>query len=186
MRLTNFALYAISNSIMHLGWGMIGPFYYLYVSQIGGNIEEFGIAFGIMTFVSALVGLFVGRFSDKIGRKPILIAMSLSYAAVVFSYTLITSVVQLYIVQALYGVLNAIDDTVHTSFLADITKKRRRGTQLGIYSFLIDMVSGAAIIMAGFLIGFSGFKLIFYICSVLILLGTLFMFGLKERVRRNW
>lgn len=186
MRLTNLILYTISNSIMHLGWGMVGPFYYLYVSQIGGSVEEFGIAFGIMTFVSALVGLFAGRFSDKIGRKPILIAMSFLYAGVVFSYTLITSIVQLYIIQALYGMLNAIDDTVHTSYLADITKKRKRGTQLGVYSFLIDMASGVAIIMAGFLIGSSGFKSIFYIGSVLILLGAFLLFSLKERVRKNW
>lgn len=185
MKFSNFKLYAIANSVMHLGWGMIGPFYFLYVSQIGGGIEQFGIAFGLMTFVSALVGLAVGKYSDKIGRKYILIAMSFMYAAVVFSYTLIGSIVQLYIIQVIYGMLNAVDDTVHTSYLADITKKSKRGSQLGAYSFFIDMVSGIAIILAGFLIGMSGFKIIFYVGSVLILAGTFLLFGLKEKIRRK-
>lgn len=185
MKLSNFGLYTISNSVMHLGWGMIGPFYYLYVSKLGGGIEQFGIAFGLMTFVSALVGLLAGKYSDKIGRKPILIVMSFLYSAVIFSYTLIGSITQLYIIQVLYGMLNAIDDTVHTSYLADITKKSKRGSQLGTYSFLIDMVSGIAIILAGFLIGRSGFKIIFYVGSVFILAGAFLLFGLKEKIRRK-
>ena len=185
MKLSNLALYTISNSIMHLGWGLVGPFYYLYINQIGGSIEEFGIAFGIMTFVSSLGAIFAGKYSDILGRKPFLLGISILYSITIFSYTLISSVIELYVLQAVFGVLLAIEETVHPTFLGDITKRSKRGFQLGIYRFIVGMFSGSAIMLGGLLVGQAGFKIIFYIGAVLIALGTLVLFALKETVRRR-
>lgn len=170
---------------MHLGWGLLGPFYYLYINEIGGSIEEFGIAFGIMTFVSGFAAILVGKYSDVLGRKPFLISVSILYAITVFAYTLINSVIQLYVLQAIFGVLLAIDEVVHPSFLGDVTKKSKRGFQLGVYRFIVGMFSGLAIIVGGLIVGQTGFKMIFYIGAVLIMLGTIVLFALKETVRKS-
>lgn len=186
MRLTNLIVFTIANSLTNFGWGLIGPFYYLYVSQLGGgSLEQFGIAFGIMYFASALASLIAGKYSDKLGRKPFLISTSLMYAIIIYSYTLINSTIQLYIVQALIGIIGSVEHTVNTSFLGDITKKSRRGFQIGVFNSLVEMFSGVAIIAGGFLIGAAGFKIIFYIVSILIAAGSVILLGLKETVKKR-
>mgnify|MGYP001616566641 FL=1 len=186
MRLTNLTIFIIASSLMNFGWGLIGPFYYLYVNQLGGNsLEQFGIAFGIMYFTSALASIIAGKYSDKLGRKPFLIGASLMYAVVIYSYTLINSAVQLYIAQALIGVLGAIEQTVNTSFLGDVTKKSKRGFQIGIFHSLVEMFSGVAIIVGGFLMGETGFKIMFYIVSIVIATGAVVLLALKETVKKR-
>jgi MFS family permease len=187
MKISNLAVYTVTNSIAYFAWGLIGPFYYLYVNQLGGgNIEQFGIAFGIMCFMSALGSLLAGKYSDKLGRKPFLISTSFLFAIIIFSYTLINSVIQLYIIQALFGVISSVDFTINSAYLGDITKKKKRGVQIGAFRFVVEAFSGIAIILGGVLIGKTGnFKLIFYICSILTVIGTLGMFYLKETVRRR-
>jgi len=171
---------------MNFGWGLIGPFYYLYVNQLGGgSLEQFGIAFGIMYFASALASIIAGKYSDKLGRKPFLIGTSIMYAIIIYGYTMINTDIQLYIAQALIGIVGSIEQTMNASFLGDVTKKSKRGFQIGIVQSLVEMFSGVAIVIGGFLIGATGFKIIFYIVSIIIVMGALILLGLKETVRKR-
>jgi len=186
MRLTNLTVFIIASSLMNFGWGLIGPFYYLYVNQLGGgSLEQFGIAFGIMYFTSALASIIAGKYSDKLGRKPFLIGTSLMYAIVIYAYTVINSDIQLYVAQALIGVIGSIEQTMNASFLGDVTKKSKRGFQIGVFHSLVEMFSGIAIVIGGFLIGAAGFKIIFYIVSILIAIGSVILLGLKETVKKR-
>ena len=171
---------------MNFGWGLIGPFYYLYVNQLGGgSLEQFGIAFGIMYFASALASIIAGKYSDKLGRKPFLIGTSIMYAIIIYGYTMINTDIQLYIAQALIGIVGSIEQTMNASFLGDVTKKSKRGFQIGIVQSLVEMFSGVAMVIGGFLIGATGFKIIFYIVSIIIVMGALILLGLKETVRKR-
>jgi len=186
MRLTNLTIFTIASSLMNFGWGLIGPFYYLYVNQLGGgSLEQFGIAFGIMYFASALASIIAGKYSDKLGRKPFLIGTSLMYAVVIYGYTVINTDIQLYIAQALIGVIGSVEQTMNASFLGDVTKKGKRGFRIGTVQSLVEMFSGIAIVIGGFLIGQTGFKIIFYIVSILIAIGSVILLGLKETVRKR-
>ncbi|MBI2005534.1 MAG: MFS transporter [Candidatus Aenigmarchaeota archaeon] len=186
MKLNNLRIYTIASSLSSFSWGIVGPFYFLYVNQLGGgNLQQFGIAFGIMIFMASLVSLITGRFSDKLGRKPFLVGTSLVYAVVLYSYTLITSVVELYILQALFGIIDAIAYTVDTSLLGDITKKSKRGFQVGVIRSIVNMFAGTAVILGGLIADKTGFKIIFYIGTILIAIESVVLLGLKETVRRR-
>lgn len=185
-KLSNLGVYIAANSIMYFAWGLIGPFYYLYVNELGGgDISQFGIALGIMTLASAVVSIIAGKFSDKLGRKPFLVGTSLIYAAILYSYTLVTSVMQLYVLQAAFGVTLAIEETVDAGLLGDLTTKKKRGYQVGIFKSIANVFSGVAVILGGFLIDRTNFKIIFYIGAVVIMIGTIMMLKLRETVRRR-
>ncbi len=186
MRLTNLTIFTAATLLMEFGWGLVGPFYYLYVNELGGgDIQQFGIAFGIMYFTAALASLVVGKYSDKLGRKPFMIGTALMYAIVIYSYTLITSEIQLYMAQAVIGILGTVERTVNITFLGDVTKKSKRGFQIGVFHSLVEMFAGIAIIAGGFLIGQTGFEIIFYIVSILIVIGAVMLLGVKESVRKR-
>src|SRR3989338_1836928 len=92
IRKRNLRIFTLSNSLMAFAFGLFGPFYYIF-------INDFGIAMGLVVLSGALVSLFTGKYSDKFGRKPFLILGGYASAILVFLYTIIGSIWQLYLLQ---------------------------------------------------------------------------------------
>ncbi len=160
--------------------GLIGPFYVVYVAKLSGGVEKLGLAFGIMVIVRSCTTYFAGFYSDKMGRKPLLYISAYSNAIVLFLYTLITEPYQLYILQAMLGVVDGISGTVSTSFLGDLTVKARRGRTIGKFNAIVGMSSGVGLFIGGYMIKIYGFKFIFYFASIIVALSTIFLFFLNE------
>jgi len=179
-RKKNFRTFTISNSLMALAFGLFGPFYLIFINKIGGTIENFGIAVGLVVLSGALTSLIARKYSDKIGRKPFLILGGYASALIVFLYTLIGSLWQLYLLQIFSGLIISLFETSESSFLGDITKKEKRGTDIGKYDAIIGIAEALAIFTGGFLIGVFGFEIVFYIISIIFVISTTIMFKLKE------
>lgn len=183
---SNLLIFTIVDSFWKLGWGLIGPLYAIFIKDIGGGIEIAGVALAIVLYVTSILSILIGKVSDKIGRKPLLILTGFSYAYVVFLYTTVTTVISLYILQVLLGIVDAMRKTTDVAFIGDITKKERRGFQVGLYRTMTDMAKASAVLLAGFLIGEAGFKIIFYIGSGIIFLSTFLLFEIKEKRLKKW
>ena len=181
LRKKNFKIFTLSNSLMALAVGLFGPFYYIFINNMGGSIENFGIAAGLLVLSGALFSLFAGRFSDKIGRKPFLIIGGFASAIIVFLYTVIGSIWQLYLLQIFSGVIMAGFETAEGAYLGDITNKNKRGEEVGKYDAMLGIFEAAAIFAGGFLAGRFGFEIVFYIVSVIALISTFVMLMLKEK-----
>ena len=130
LRRRNFRVFTLSNSLMALAFGLFGPFYLIFINEIGGSIENFGIAVGLVVLSGALVSLIAGKYSDKFGRKPFLIIGGYASAIIVFLYTIIGSLWQLYLLQIFSGLIISIFETSESAYLADITEKRKRGEKI--------------------------------------------------------
>lgn len=104
-------------------------------------------------------------------------------AAIVFSYTLVTSLLQLYVLQFLNGAVSAVQGTIERAFLADITTKPKRGAAIGKYQAIIGVLTAITMMAGGFVAGKMGFKSIFFLTSGMILGSTLLLFHLRERSR---
>jgi len=184
MKLTNLAIYTVTSSIWGFAMGILGPFYVIFVQKIGGSIENLGFAFGIMVMTQSITSYFFGKYSDKLGRKPFLIATGFLNSAILFAFTFIQTVTQLYAIQIIWGITDAMDLTISTAFLGDITKKTKRGSQIGKYNSIIGIVTGFAMIVSGIMVGMLGFQSIFYVGSMFYLVSACLLFWIKEKVNR--
>lgn len=184
MKISNLTMFTISSSIYQFGSSLIGPFYVIFIQKIGGSIENLGIAFGILGFVSALATYLAGKYSDKIGRKPLLIATGYIAAILFLLYLLVKTSLQLYILQAIVGVVISIYQVSQRILLADITILKTRGSQMGLYTAIVGIFGSLALVIGGFLIGKSGFAIVFYLFSGLTALATTLLFLVKEKVRK--
>jgi MFS family permease len=182
-RKRNIQILTFSNSLMALAFGLFGPFYLIFINQIGGGIENFGIAVGLIVLADSLTSFFVGRYSDKFGRKPFLLLGALASALVVFFYTIIGTVWQLYIIQIFSGIIIAIYETSEHALLADLTKRYERGKEIGKYYLYTGIAEAIALVIGGFLVVKYGFKPIFYIVSIIFVISTIFLFKIKEKVK---
>jgi len=177
----NFKIFLFSSSLGYFASGLIGPFYVLYINKLGGSIENFGIAYGLLIFIQSLASYFTGKYSDKLGRKVFLIVSNLASAIVFLLYLFVSTLWQLFILQILNGLNTAMWFVAETAFLADITKKKTRGLILGKYRTIVGLLTGFAMISGGLIVGKFGFELIFYIYSFITALSTLPLFLIKER-----
>ncbi len=176
-------MFTLASSIWGIVYGLIGPFYAVYVANLSGGMEKLGFAFSIMILVQAVTSYFVGHYSDRLGRRPFLFATAYLDAAILFAYTTITETYQIYILQALLGVTNAVSMTIKESLLGDLTKQERRGMAIGKFNALVSIFSAAGLALGGYVTKFYGLKAIFYLGSVTIACSTVLLFFIREPVR---
>lgn len=179
-KLENYNVFLLSNSLLYFSWGLFQPFWIVFVQKIGGSIEQLGFSIGLMVLAQSITSYFVGKHSDLSGRKIFLIISGFFMSGVIFAYTLITSLFQLYVLQVLYGIVGAMQSTMEQSFLGDITKKASRGTDIGKYHALVGVMAGIAMMGGGILVGSFGFKVMFYIVAMLVFVYALALFYIKE------
>jgi len=176
----NLHIFTLSNSLMALAFGLFGPFYLIFINEIGGSIENFGIAVGLIVLSGAITSFFAGKYSDSFGRKPFLIIGGYASAIIVFLYTVIGAIWQLYLLQILSGIIASIFETSESSFLGDITEKSNRGRDIGKYDAIVGIAEAFAIFIGGFLVGGFGFEIVFYIVAIFFVISTTIMFKLRE------
>lgn len=177
----NYKVFLFSNSILGLAFGLFSPFWMIFLKDFGGSMEQFGFAIGLMIFAQAIASYFAGKYSDKFGRKIFLIIGGFILSAVIFGYTVINSLIQLYILQIINGITSAMQMTMETSFLGDTTKKASRGINVGKYHTIVGIVTGLAMMAGGFVAGQLGFEIIFYITSILVLISTIILLFIKNK-----
>ncbi len=177
----NLKIFTISNTLMAFAFGLFGPFYIIFINDIGGSIENFGIAMGLVVLSGAVLSIVAGKYSDLMGRKPLLIMGGYASAIVVLLYTFIDSLWQLYALQVISGLIISVFETSESAYLADITKKQKRGADVGKYSAYAGFAEAIAIFAGGFLARRFGFEIIFYAVSIIFIIATTIMFTLSER-----
>ena len=181
-RKRNLRIFTFSNSLIALAFGLFGPFYLIFINNIGGSIENFGIAVGLVVLSGSLTSLIVGRYSDRFGRKPFLIFGGYASALIVLFYIIIGSLWQLYLLQIFSGMIAALFETSESAFLGDITEKEKRGSDIGKYDALVGVSEAIAIFIGGFLVSRFGFEVVFIIVALIFVVSTSFMSMLRETV----
>ncbi len=176
----NLILYTTVSSIWAIVLGFIGPFYVLQVQKLSGGMEKLGAAFGIMVLLQSATPYFAGRFSDRLGRKPFLLATAYTDAAVLFCYTVIHQTYQLYLLQALLGITNGISGTISTSLLGDMTMKEERGAAIGKFNAVVSFCSAIGLFLGGYMVKLYGLTSLFYLASACVALSTGLLFFIRE------
>ena len=176
----NLQIFTTVSSIWAIVFGLIGPFYVVYVERLSGGMEKLGIAFSIMILLQSFTSYFAGHFSDKLGRRPFLIVTAYADAIILLLYTVIHETYQLYLLQGILGITNGVADTIGTSLLGDLTIKEKRGKTIGKFNAIVGLSSAAGLSLGGYMAKFYGLKSLFYLASIVVALSTGLLFFIRE------
>lgn len=171
-----------TDSLVLVSGAMIVPFYAAYVSSIGGDILEAGVAAGVFAVSAGVMTLFAGKLSDRFKRKERIVAASyLAIAIGFFLYLFVDNIAGLVIVQVLIGLSQATYtpafDALYTKHIGE--RKKASSTwslweSINYFSLAIGALVGSVIVH------FTDFRVLFIVMSVLCATSSLYLFSLRK------
>ncbi|WP_096187249.1 MFS transporter [Evansella halocellulosilytica] len=178
--MNNLKWVVISQSWVLFGTGLVFPFYIVFLREVGGDFSEFGLAYGLFTLSAALVHRWIGKFSDRIGRKHLLLISTWGTSIIFLMFPVVTDIWQVYVLQIILGMFGAIQKTSEKALVADFTEGSQRGEKIGSYHFWVSIFSGLAVIAGGFLIDLLTVDIIFYIGSLTLFVSGVWIMRIEE------
>ena len=149
---------------MYVGYGAFLGFFPLYARGIGINDAQIALVMGGQLATTMLAKPLSGRLSDRIGRKPMILAGLFLCAATLPMIPTLTSLWFLFPVSALFGLGVAIVTPSTTALVADLVKADQMGSAMGVFGTIWDTGEALGPILAGLLIAslsyFPAFALI--------------------------
>jgi len=103
------------------------------VEGLNFSKSSIGFLFALGAATGALLSPFVGKASDRLGRKPVLILSSVAFLIVFTSYAVMTELWQFLIIMLIEGVAWVSIGTGAMAYIADISPVTERGQSLGAY-----------------------------------------------------
>jgi len=154
-------LYA--ESIFSFGIGLFLPIFAIFSTQIGGDILDAGIAAGIFILVTSILERPIGRLLDRYHEKYFIVADYFIEGIVFISYMYIDNMYELFVLQVLLGIANAIGDPAWESLYDKMTPKEKSGSYWANSHFYTGILNGIGVILGSYIVLISGFRWVFFV-----------------------
>lgn len=123
----------------------------LRAADLGVAIALIPIIYLVYNLVYGGLSIPVGEFSDRYGRKKILLAGFLIFSFMSMGFAFSTSPWQAWVLFAVYGFAVAIVETIPRAMISDFVPSEIRGTAYGVYHTLVGLATLIASAIAGVL-----------------------------------
>ncbi len=176
---------AISLAILQIGFGFVAPVFPVYITELGMG----GIELGALAASFAISRIFLagplGRLSDSVGRKKILVYSLLGFAASNIVYAFAQDPWVMIAARAAEGAVSAGFFPAANAFVSDMTTPENRGTAMGYLSTgnMVGFVVGP--LVGGVLAEFLGIRLPFIIAGAVTLFTMLLLTILVKEPKRK-
>lgn len=124
-------------------------FLLLRASQLGVSTALIPLLWVVLHLVKSAASTPGGALSDTVGRRPLLIAGWLLYAAVYAGFALATAEWHAWALFATYGVVFGLTEGTEKALVADLVPAGRRGTAFGWYHGVVGVAALPASVLFG-------------------------------------
>ena len=170
-----FVTLCVAIFVAMLGMGIISPLMALYADSMGANGIWLGLMYSGFSLARALMQPITGWFSDKKGRKTIMVAGLAAYTLVSIGYAIAINMYQLTVVRLLHGIASALVIPVAQAYVGDIIPKGKEGTYMGIFSMSMYLGMAAGPMLGGTVSDLYSMNTAFYIMAALAGCGLLLL-----------
>lgn len=156
-----------------IGFGMVIPLLPFHPATVGAGAFALGMLIGSFSLMQFIFSPLLGRLSDKVGRKPVLLLSIFSSALSFILFALANSFLALLLSRITAGM--ATETAVAQAYIADITTETDRATGIG----KVAAAHGAGFIIGPAIGGFLsiyGFSVLGFAAAALNGINLLFAF----------
>src|SRR5690348_16843700 len=122
-----------------------------FVHRAGIDVTTVGLAFLCENLARGLAAPLFGALSDRVGRRPLLIASSLATALVLPAFVLVHDPVALFAWSLLLGAAGAINIPVSSALLLDLAPPERRQSVLALNYTTMSVAYTLGVVPAGYI-----------------------------------
>ncbi len=145
-----FTLFVLSVVVFTLG-NSSNVFLILKAREAGlpaAGIPLIWLTYNVVGSVSSPV---CGHVSDRIGRRPVIMASFLVYAAIYAGFGLSSSLTAVWVLFCCYGLYHGLSEGIFRAYVADLVESDRRATAYGLFNTAIGITLIPASIVFGLL-----------------------------------
>jgi MFS family permease len=136
-------------------------FLLLRANQLGVPVALAPVLWAALHVVKSASSTPGGALSDRIGRRPTLIAGWVLYAAVYFAFARADAAWQAWALFGLYGLYFGLTEGAERALVADLVQPEKRGTAFGWYNLAIGLGALPASILFGYVWDRAGASIAF-------------------------
>lgn len=114
-------------------------FLLLRAAQLGVPVAFAPLLWAWLNLVKSATGTWGGGLSDRMGRRPLIIAGWTVYAAVYVGFGIATAAWQAWALFGVYGLFYGMTEGTEKALVVDIVPSGRKGTALGWYNLAIGL-----------------------------------------------
>jgi len=168
---------------LYVGYGAFLGFFPPYARDVGFNDAQIALVMGAQLATTMLAKPLSGRLSDRLGRKPMILA-GLGLCAVTLPVVpALISPAPLLLVSACFGLGVAIVTPSTTALVADLVKAARMGSAMGVFGTIWDSGEALGPILAGMLIASFAYRPAFGLLAALMAASAVvFLLAVKDPV----
>jgi MFS family permease len=153
------------------GVGIVVPLLPVYAGNLGASGLYIGLIYGSFSLSRSFLLPYFGRRSDKVGRKPFIVAGLLGYALVSLAFIFFKSVNQLIVIRFFQGIASAMIMPVAQAYIGDVTPEGGEGLNMGMFNMSVFIGLRIGPILGGFIEEGLGLDAAFWCMGVLALIA---------------
>jgi MFS family permease len=141
------------------GGALIGVTPFFVTGPLDAGPTGVGAAFGVFSVATLVLRPLAGRWSDRHGRRPLLVGGASVFAVAVLGHLLVRDLIWLLVLRVLLGVAEAAYFVAGFAALADLAPPGRAGEALSYNSLALFVGIATGPLIGQALIGLGGFPL---------------------------
>ena len=120
--------------ILNFGFGVLIPFIPLYAQDLGATVSLVGVIIAGFTIGRAIMASVAGMYSDKVGRKRVMVWGTLLYSITTASMAFAPNWQTLFVLRLFEGAAVGIVWPTAMAYLVDVVPRDKVGEATGIYT----------------------------------------------------
>lgn len=160
---------SVSVGVAMIGLGIIWPLIPIYAQQMGAGGFMVGLIIASFNIARTLFSPFIGRYSDRLGRKNFIAAGLMAYALISVLYILPSHAVHLIGIRFIHGLASLLVIPIAMALVADTAPENEMGKHIGTLNMAVMAGIGIGPILGGIIRDWLGMNAAFSTMGLLAL-----------------
>lgn len=171
---------SLVEAAQYLAFGAIEAFLALFAASVGIPAWQIGIILGVQLVSIVFMKPLMGRVSDRVGRKQVIVPGLLLGAASIMLMSHWPTFAGLSVLSLVFGLGFATVTSSTSALVADLTRDGSYGSSMGVLRTIMDVGQSIGPVLTGWMVGASGYGSAFGLLASILMMAALFL-GLSLR-----
>ena len=168
-------LVSLIEAAQYLVFGAIEAFIALYAASLGIPAWQIGVILGVQLVSIVFAKPIMGRVSDRVGRKQVIIPGLLVGAASVVLLPFAPNFIGLSVLSLVFGIGFATVTSSTAALVADLTQNGRYGSSMGVLRTVMDVGQSIGPVLTGWMVGVAGYGSAFTLLAAILVCAALLL-----------